>query len=71
MRSHLQKDENWTSVAYSTLEGEHSEAELDRCAPKGNASLTGTLVLNVTSHNGLQVMIRLVGGVARSGSNLS
>ena len=46
---------NWTSVAYGTLEG--NKVLLDWAdVPKGNASLMGTLMLNVTSDNELQVI---------------
>jgi hypothetical protein len=49
------KNENWTSIAYGTLEG--STVKLDWAdVPKGNASLMGTLMLNVTSNNELQVV---------------
>jgi len=49
------KDENWTSVAYGTLEGNTVKLNWTD-VPKGNASLIGTLVLNVTSDNELQVI---------------
>ena len=46
---------NWTSVAYGTLEG--NKVSLDWAdVPKGNASLMGTLKLNVTSDNEQQVI---------------
>lgn len=46
---------NWTSVAYGTLEG--NKVLLDWAdVPKGNASLMGTLTLNVASDNELQVI---------------
>jgi hypothetical protein len=46
---------NWTSVAYGTLEG--NKVLLDWAdVPKGNASLMGTLKLNVTSDNEQQVI---------------
>jgi hypothetical protein len=46
---------NWTSVAYGTLEG--NKVLLDWAdVPKGNASLMGTLMLNVSSDNELQVI---------------
>ena len=46
---------NWTSLAYGTLEG--NKVSLDWAdVPKGNASLMGTLKLNVTSDNELQVI---------------
>ena len=46
---------NWTSLAYGTLEG--NKVSLDWAdVPKGNASLMGTLKLNVTSDNEQQVI---------------
>jgi hypothetical protein len=46
---------NWTSIAYGTIEG--NIVKLDWAdVPKGNATLMGTLMLNVTSDNELQVM---------------
>ena len=46
---------NWTSLAYGTLEG--NKVSLDWAdVPKGNASLMGTLKLNVTSDNELKVI---------------
>ena len=46
---------NWTSVAYGSLEG--NKVSLDWAdVPKGNASLMGTLKLNVTSDNELKVI---------------
>jgi len=46
---------NWTSVAYGSLEG--NKVSLDWAdVPKGNASLMGTLKLNVTSDNEQQVI---------------
>ncbi len=46
---------NWTSLAYGTLEG--NNVSLDWAdVPKGNASLMGTLKLNVTSDNELKVI---------------
>lgn len=48
------ENENWTSIAYGTLEG--NRVLLDWAdVPKGNASLMGTLTLNVTSDSELQV----------------
>lgn len=50
----IAKNENWTSIAYGTLEG--NTVKLDWAdVPKGNATLMGTLTLNVTSDNELQV----------------
>jgi hypothetical protein len=46
---------NWTSLAYGTLEG--NKVSLDWAdVPKGNASLMGTLKLNVTTDNELKVI---------------
>ena len=51
----IQTNGNWTSVAYGTLEG--NKVSLDWAdVPKGNASLMGTLKLNVTSDNEQQVI---------------
>jgi hypothetical protein len=49
------KNENWTSVGYGMLQGNIVKMNWAD-VPKGNASLMGTLVLNVTSDNELQVM---------------
>ena len=46
---------NWTSVAYGTLESNNVSLDWTD-VPKGNASLMGTLKLNVTSDNELQVI---------------
>jgi hypothetical protein len=49
----ITQNENWTSIAYGTLEG--NTVKLDWAdVPKGNASLMGTIVLKVTSDNELQ-----------------
>jgi hypothetical protein len=51
----IAKNENWTSIAYGALEG--NTVKLDWAdVPKGNASLMGTLMLNVTSDKELQVV---------------
>jgi len=45
----------WTSVAYGTIEGNTvSVAWAD--VPKGNATIMGTVVLNVTSEDELQLV---------------
>jgi hypothetical protein len=49
------KNENWTSVAYGTLMGNTVKLNWTD-VPKGNASLMGTLALNVTSDKELQVI---------------
>ena len=46
---------NWTSVAYGTLESNNVSLDWTD-VPKGNASLMGTLKLNVTSDNELKVI---------------
>ncbi|RQW80444.1 MAG: hypothetical protein EHM14_04820 [Methanothrix sp.] len=49
------KNENWTSIAYGNLEG--NTVSLNWAdVPKGNETLMGTLTLNVTSDNELQVI---------------
>ncbi len=49
------KNENWTSVAYGTLKGNTVKLNWTD-VPKGNATLMGTLVLNIASDNELQVI---------------
>ncbi|MHB8119825.1 MAG: hypothetical protein ACYDHX_14055 [Methanothrix sp.] len=47
-------DPSWTSVANGTVEGNTvSLSWID--VPKGNLSLTGSLVLNITSDNELEI----------------
>ncbi len=62
------KNENWTSVGYGTLQGNTVKLNWTD-VPKGNASLMGTLVLNVTSDKELQV-INQTGGWSSKGTKL-
>lgn len=49
------EDPAWTSVAYGTIEGDTvSVTWVD--VPKGNATIMGTAVLNVTSEDELQLV---------------
>ena len=59
---------NWTSVGYGTLEGNTMRLNWTD-VPKGKASLMGTVALNVTSDNELQV-IGQTGGWAIKGTKL-
>ena len=62
------KNENWTSVGYGTLQG--NTVNLNWAdVPKGNASLMGTLELNITSDKELQV-INQTGGWGANGIKL-
>jgi hypothetical protein len=64
----LAENENWTSVGYGTLEGNTIEMNWTDI-PKGNASLMGTVTLNVTSDTELEVMDQ-TGGWAEKGAKL-
>jgi hypothetical protein len=62
------KNANWTSVGYGTLEG--NTVKLNWAdVPKGNATLMGTVVLNVTSDKELQVVDQM-GGWGDKGTKL-
>lgn len=63
------KNENWTSVGYGTLQGNTVRMNWAD-VPKGNASLMGTLVLNITSDKELQV-IDQTGGWGTKGTTLT
>jgi hypothetical protein len=62
------ENENWTSVGYATLEGNTIKLNWTD-VPKGNASLMGTVALNVDSENELEVMDQ-TGGWAEKGTKL-
>lgn len=62
------KDQNWTSVGYGTLEGNTVKLNWTD-VPKGNASLMGTAVLNVTSDSELEVLDQM-GGWGDRGAKL-
>jgi hypothetical protein len=62
------EDENWTSVGYGTLEDNTVNLNWTD-VPKGNASLMGTVMLDVTSDDELEVMDQ-TGGWAEKGTKL-
>ena len=62
------QNDNWTSVGYGTLEDNTVKLNWTD-VPKGKASLMGTVTLNVTSDNELQV-IDQTGGWATKGRKL-
>lgn len=61
--------ENWTSVGYGTIDGNIVNLNWADM-PKGNASMMGTVALNATSDNELQV-IDETGGWGRKGEKLA
>ena len=62
------KSDNWTSVGYGTLQGNTVKLNWTD-VPKGNASLMGTVTLNISSDNELQV-IDQKGGWSNKGTKL-
>ncbi len=62
------KDQNWTSVGHGTLEGNTVKLNWTD-VPKGNASLMGIAVLNVTSDSELEVVDQ-TGGWGDKGTKL-
>ncbi len=63
------KNGNWTSVGYGTLEGNTVKLNWSD-VPKGNATLMGTVVLNVTSDKELEV-VEQTGGWGEKGTKLT
>lgn len=61
--------ENWTSVGYGTIDGNVVNLNWTD-VPKGNSSLMGTVALNATSDNELEV-INETGGWASKGAKLA